>query len=98
MYGHVALPRRATQAWLVDIDIGPSFYPFMPRAIQLELDHCDPNLAVKISSFTYGYYLMFLCYHRLGHIDRRDNALDEMVDTLKDNKRCSVKPSLHDVL
>ena len=90
MYGHVTCSRRATQAWLVDIDFCPSFYPFMPRAIQIELDNFNPGLSVKISPFTYAYYLMFLCYHGLGQADRRDRALDEMADILKDDKRCCV--------
>ena len=67
-----------------------SEYSFVPRAIQIELDHCDPELGVKISPFTYAYYLMFLCYHGLGQYDDRDRASRQLFDTVRDDKRCGV--------
>ena len=62
-------------------------YPFVPRAIQIELDHCDPIIGVKISPLTYAYYLMFMCYHRLGQYDDMDRALRQLVDTVNDRER-----------
>ena len=57
---------RAKEGWLFDMRITHSEYSFMPRAIQIELTHGDPRAGVRISPFTYAYYLMFLCYHGLG--------------------------------
>ena len=51
---------RAKETWLFDMHITHSEYSFVPRAIQIELDHCDPNYGVDISPFTYAYYVMFL--------------------------------------
>ena len=80
---------RAKEAWLFDMHIRNREYSFVPRAIQIELDHCDPVLGIGISPFTYAYYLMFLCYHRLGQYDDRDRALRQLVDTANDRERCS---------
>ena len=82
---------RAKEAWLFDMHITHSEYSFVPRAIQIELDHCDPITGVRISPFTYAYYLMFMCYHGLGQYDDRDRALRQLVDTVSDNERCGVR-------
>ena len=79
---------RAKEAWLFDIDITHNEYYFVPRAIQTELDHCDPDFGVDVSPFTYAYYLMFLCYHGLGQYDDRDRALRQLADTVNDRERC----------
>ena len=81
---------RAKEAWLFDIHITHHEYSFMPRAIQIELDNCDPDHGVFISPFTYAHYLMFLCYHGLCQYDNRDRALRQLVDTVKDNERRSI--------
>ena len=81
---------RAKEAWLFDMTITHSEYSFVPRAIQTELDYCDPRVGVFISPFTYVYYLIFLCYHGLGQYDNRDRALRQLVDTVKDRERCAV--------
>ena len=81
---------RAKEAWLLDMHITHSEYSFMPRAIQIELDHGDPKTGVLISPFTYAYYLMFLCYHGMGKYDNRDRALRQLVDTFNDRERCCV--------
>ena len=81
---------RAKEAWLFDIHITHSEYSFVPRAIHIELDYCNPDIGVCISPFTYAYYLMFLCYHGLGQYDNRDRALRQLVDTVNDRERCSV--------
>ena len=78
---------RAKEAWLFDMLITHSEYSFVPRAIQIELDHCDPDLGVDVSPFTYAYYLMFLCYHGLGRIDNRNRALCQLFDTVNDRER-----------
>ena len=78
---------RAKEAWLFDMNITHSEFSFMPRAIQIELDHCDPHLGVRISPFIYACYLMFLCYHGLGQYDNRDRALHQLVDTVNDRER-----------
>ena len=82
---------RAKEAWLLDMHITHSEYLFVPRAIQIEIDHCDPYCGVYISPFTYAYYLMFLCYHVLGQYDNRDRALRQLVDTVNDRERCGVR-------
>ena len=79
---------RAKKAWLFDMHITHSEYSFMPRAIQIELDYCDPDIGVIISPFTYSYYLMFLCYNGLGQYDNRDHALRQFMDTVNDKERC----------
>ena len=82
---------RAKEAWLFDMHITHSEYSFVPRAIQIELDHCDPSVdIVFISPFIYAYYLMFLCYHGLGQYDNRDRALRLLIDTVNDDERCGV--------
>ena len=79
---------RAREAWLFDMRISLSEYSFVPRAIQIEFDHCDTRIGeVDISPFTYAYYLMFLCYHRLGQYDKRNSALRQLVDTVTDRER-----------
>ena len=78
---------RAKEAWLFDMCIAHSEYSFLPRAIQIELDYWDPSIGVWISPFTFGYYLMFLCYHGLGQYDNRDRALRQLVDTVSDIER-----------
>ena len=79
---------RAKDAWLFDMIIIQSEYSFVPRAIQVELDHCDPSVGVDISPFIYAYYLMFLCYHGLGQYDDRYRALRQLMDTVNDDVRC----------
>ena len=81
---------RAKKAWLFDMHITHREYSFMPRAIQIELDHCDLKFGVFISPFTYAYYLMFMCYHGLGQYDSRGRALRQLVDTVNDRERCGV--------
>ena len=81
---------RAKEAWIFDICITHSEYSFVPRAIQIELDYCDPNIGVFISPFSYAYYLMFLCYHGHCQYDNRDRALRQLVDTVNDRERYGV--------
>ena len=81
---------RAKEAWLLDMHISHREYSFVPRAIQIELEHCDPKGGVHISPFTYAYYLMFLCYHGLGQYDNRNRVLPQLVDTVDDEERRSV--------
>ena len=81
---------RTKEAWLFDMHITHSDYSFVSRAIQIELVLCDPITGVKISPFTYAYYLMFLCYHGLGQYDNRDRALRQLVDTVNNRERCGV--------
>ena len=75
---------RANEAWLVDFHIFFTEYSFVPRAIQIELDFCDPHMGVRLSPFTYAYYLMFLCYHGLGLYENRDCALRQLADIITD--------------
>ena len=81
---------RAKESWLIDMFFSHYEYPFMPRAIQVELYYCRKNLGVLVSPFSYAYYLMFLCYHGLGQYDNRDRALRQLVDTINDRERCSL--------
>ena len=78
---------RGKEGWLFDLHITLRENYFVPRAIQIELDHCDPRHGVYISPFTYAYYLMFLCYHGLGQYDNRDRALCQIIGTLYDKER-----------
>ena len=80
----------AKEAWLFDMYITHGEYHFVPRAIQIELEHCDPIHGVDMSPVTYAYYLMFLCYHGLGQYDIRDRALRQLVDTVNDNERYGI--------
>ena len=79
--------RRARKAWLFDMTLSKADYKFMPRAIQIELCHCVT--VVKISPFTFAYYLMFLCYQELGQYDNGDRALRQLIDTVNDPERYS---------
>ena len=81
---------RAKEAWLFDINITNRDFSFVPRAIQIELDYGDQDFGVRISPFTYAYYLMFLCYHGLGQYDNRDRALRQLVDTVNNRERSGV--------
>ena len=81
---------RAKEAWLFDMHITCLEYSFVPRAIQIEVEHCAPRLGVRISPYIYAYYLMFLCYHGLGQYDNRDRALRQLVDTVNDREKCGV--------
>ena len=78
---------RAKKAWLRDMHFTPEEYRFLPRAIQIELRYCYKRFGVFISPFAHAYYLMFLCYHRLGQYDNRDRALRQLVDTVNDRER-----------
>ena len=82
--------RRAKNAWLIDIHIDKKKCPFVPRAIQIELMHCDPRVGIRISPFTYAYFLMFLCYYSLGQDDKIDHSLSELMETIIDRKRCHI--------
>ena len=79
---------RAKEAWLLDMCITLNEYSFVPRAIQIEFDHCDPSVGVDISPIIYAYYLMFLCYHGLGQYDNRYRALRQLMDIVNDIERC----------
>ena len=81
---------RAKKAWLFDMEMSQEDFPFVPRAIQIELLHCDPVVGVSISPFVYAYHLMFLCYHGLGQYDNRDRALSQLVDIANDPERCGL--------
>ena len=90
-YAHTDILCRAKEAWLFDMRINLSDYSFMPRAIQIELDYCDPTMGISISPFTYMYYLVFLCYNGLGQNDDRDRALRQLVDTVNDDEMCGLR-------
>ena len=87
----VNVVKRAKKTWLFDLKIYKEDFQCVPRAIQIELDLCDPTHAICISPFTYAYYLMFLCYHGLGQYDNRDRALRQLVDVAHDRERCGYK-------
>ena len=84
------IKKRAKEAWLSDMFFAQEEFPFLPRAIQVELYYSHKGIGVFISPFTYTYYLMFLCYHGLGQYDNRDRALRQLVDTVNDDERCSI--------
>ena len=78
---------KAREAWLIDIYMTQKDYDFVPRAIQIELNYCDPEMGILISPFTYAYYLMFLSYDGLEQYDNRDRALRQLIDTVNDNEK-----------
>ena len=85
--GNLKVVSRTKKFWLFDMKISQNDFQFVPRAIQIELIHCDPTVGVSVSPFVYAYYLMFLCYHGLGQYDDRDRALRQLVDTANDPER-----------
>ena len=76
-----------------DLSCSSKEYSFLPRAVQIELEFCDPTLGIWISPFTYAYYLICLCYNGLGQYDNRDRALRQLVDNINDKKRCCLPRS-----
>ena len=77
----------AREAWLFDIHMKKMDYGFVPRAIQIELYYCDPEIGIYIPQMTYAFYLMFICYHGLEQYDKRDRALRQLIDTVSDSER-----------
>ena len=78
---------RAKETWLLDMYFSHREYSFVPRAIQIELENCDPRIGVQISPFTYAYYLMFLCYHGLGQYNNRNRMLIQLFYIADDDER-----------
>ena len=92
--GHdVDVLTKAKGAWLLDINVFRPQYWHVPRAIQIELECSDPKYAVRVSPYTYAYYLMFLCYHELNQYDDRNWALSHLIRSVCDSGR--VSPTLH---
>ena len=52
----------------------------MPLGIQIELHFSDSTLS--LSPLTCAYYLQFLCYHEMHQYDRRDSALQQLIEPL----------------
>ena len=82
--------QRAKKSWLFDLKLNKKHTYAIPCAIQIEFLHCDPNYGVSLSPFTYAYYLMFLCYDRLGKFQNRDCALRQLVEVANDEQRCGL--------
>ena len=76
---------RARKAWMFELKLRKDMTNLVPLAIQIELYFSDPLLYVSLSPFTCTYYLQFLCYHRMGQYDRRNCALQQLVDICRFN-------------
>ena len=74
--------KRTRTSWLMDMHFTKDMLDTVPLAIHVELSFCDPELGVKVSPFTFAYYLMFLCYHELRQYGDRDRALCLLVDVV----------------
>ena len=82
---------RAKKTWLLDLVISQQDFPFVPCALQVELlNNRDPNIEIRVSPFTYAYYLRFLCYHELGQYGSRDRALRQLREAVYDSDRCGL--------
>ena len=72
--------QRARKAWMNELTLTKDMTYIVPFALQIELYFSDPLAFISLSPFTCTYYLQFLCYHRMGQYDRRNCALQQLVD------------------
>ena len=72
--------QRARKAWMLDLYFTKDMSNSLPLGIQIELYFCDSS--VSLSPLTCAYYLQFLCYHRMQQYDRRDRALQQLIEYL----------------
>ena len=85
---------RAKEAWLFDMHFTDDEEFRTPRAVQIELYNCDPDVGIYVSPFTYAYYLMFLCYHELGQYENRERALRFLLGSVYNDERCCAYRSI----
>ena len=78
----IDIMKRTRTSWLMDLRFTKDMLETVPLAIHVELSVCDPYIGVKVSPFTFAYYLMFLCYHELRRYGDRDRALRLLVDVV----------------
>ena len=72
--------QRARKAWMINILFSKCMSDILPLGIQIEIYFCDS--IVLYSPFTCTYYLQFLCYHEMQQYDRRDRALQQLIETV----------------
>ena len=71
---------RARKAWIFNLYfVKDSFYSeLIPVGIQIEFHFSD--VAAILSPITCAYYLQFLCYHEMHQYDRRECALQQLME------------------
>ena len=74
--------QRMKKAWLVDLEFVKQTADGLPLAIQIELYFSDDPVGVWISPYICAYYLIFLCFHELGEYDKRDRALQHLIEVV----------------
>ena len=84
----IDIMKRTRTSWLMDLRFTKDMLETVPLAIHVELSFCDPELGVKVSPFTFAYYLMFLCYHELRQYEDRDRALRLLLDVVNNPEQC----------
>ena len=70
--------QRARKAWMFELNFSKHMSDLLPLGIQIELYFSD--LYVILSPLTCGYYLQFLCYHEMQQYERRDSALQQLIE------------------
>ena len=88
MNSGLTVMERAREAWLMPLMFGKYMTDIVPLAIQIELYFCDSITLfdytfVKVTPIVMLHYLAFQCYHELGQYDHRDNALSQLLDSVK---------------
>ena len=74
--------QRARKAWMFEMVFSKYMSDMLPLGLQIELYFCD--VTISLSPFTCIYYLQFLCYHGMQQYDRRDRALQQLIETVQD--------------
>ena len=86
----IDIMKRTRTSWLIDMRFMQDMLDNVPLAIHIELSFCDPVIGVKVSPFTFAYYLMFLCYHELRQYRDRDRALRLLLDVVNNPEQHGV--------
>ena len=73
--------QKAKKAWMFPIIFPENTIYHLPLAIKIEV-HFNFCLT-RLSPITCAYYLQFLCYFDLRQYDKRDRALEQLVDFAK---------------
>ena len=91
----ITVMQRVSRAWMFHMYIMKDMIDLVPLAIQIELYFGDPLVVLQLSPLTCMYYLQFLCYHRMCRYDRRNCALQQLLDLLKGEHTCNPQHALN---
>ena len=82
--------QRARKAWISNMYFPKDlvYSELIPVGIKIELYFANP--VVFLSPFTCAYYLQFLCYHEMRQYDRRDRALQQLIDVANNPRQCGM--------